>query len=145
MIGYKNSNICLSQSKSNIERKIGELIRNVNGIHQDDPSIKEYIQIPNQIQLDSIILNPILYFSFNNDKLIYFSANFMIDNIEFDNRETTNLITKLCSFEITGAKELIDNRKTNIQNNKLLYIKSLKIDTMPQQFKRINYSIAAIP
>ena len=101
--------------------------------------------IPDQIQLNGITLNPILYFSFNDDSLINFTASYTIDNVDFENDKIEGIIKQLTVFEISGAQELIIQNKNSFTNHEYLYGKSIKVDTSSQYFQTITYSIAAIP
>jgi len=144
-IGYKNSGIYLDQIKSAVEKELGSLKQDPNGLNQGISSMEDYVLFPDQIKIDTVTLNPVLYFSFNDDRLIYFSASYTIDNVLFDNRDMPALLAKLSDHELRGIKELMTGSKTSRVNHEGLYSKSIRLDTIPQQFKTINYSIAAIP
>ena len=141
-IGYQNHEISLGDSFEEINGKIGKLKLDVNSENSDD--FKNYLKIPNQIEVENLQINPIIFLRFNRDKLVRFETVYTID-------ETVNpikfqtLIEKLGKNELSEIDELINMKRKSIANNKELWLRRIDIDTISGEYPKIKYRVQAIP
>lgn len=141
-IGYQNYKISLGDSYEEINGKIGELKLDVNSENSDD--FKNYIKVPNQIEIESLQINPIIFLRFNRNKLVRFEIVYTID-------ETVNpikfqtIIENLGKDELSEIDELVNMKRKRIANNKKLWLRRIDIDTISGEYPKIRYRVQAIP
>ena len=144
-VGYQRLGIHLDEDYQDVYKKLGKLKVDVNGMNQNNLSVDDYLHIPDPIRLEGIDLNPILYLSFIDQKLISFTVSYTIDTPQLDLLKMETLLKKLSNNELPGLKDLLDSNRQNIQDHEHLYLKFYEVDTLEGYFNHIRYSIRAIP
>lgn len=141
-IGYQNHEISLGDSFEETNGKIGKLKLDVNSENSDD--VKNYLKILNQIEIENLQINPIIFLRFNRDKLVRFETVYTIDET-INSINFQKLIEELGRNELTKIKELANMKRKSIANNKELWLRRLDIDTTSGEYPKIKYRVQAIP
>jgi len=141
-IGYQNHKISLGDSFEKTNGKIGNLKLDVNSDNSND--VKNYLKISNQIEVESLQINPIIFLRFNRDKLVGFETVYTIDGtVNSINFQT--LIEKLGEDELSEIDELVNMKRKSITNNKELWLRRIDIDTTSGEYPKIRYRVQVIP
>ncbi len=141
-IGYKNYKISLGDSYEEVSEKIGKLKLDVNSENSDN--FNNYLRIPNQVEVENMKVNPIIFLRFNKDELVSFEIVYSIDEA-LNSIDFQKLIEELGKSELTMIEDLINNKRKSITNNKELWLRRIDVDTISGEHTKITYVTRAIP
>ncbi|GMQ25747.1 hypothetical protein Aoki45_24290 [Algoriphagus sp. oki45] len=141
-IGYQNHEISLGDKYEEINGKIGKLKLDVNSDNSDD--VKNYLKIPNEIKIENLQINPIIFLRFNGDELVRFETVYTIDE-KVKPMNFQKIIEKLGEGELSEIDELVNMERKSIANNRELWLRRIDIDTISGEYPKIKYRVQVIP
>lgn len=141
-IGYQNHGISLGDNYKEVNDKIGDWKLDVNSDNNKD--LKNYHIIPDQMEIGTLKLNPIIFLRFNKNKLVRFEIDYTIDET-VRQIDYQSILDKLAKEELTEIDDLVKLNRKRIFSNNELWLRKIDIDSVSGAHPNIKYRVQALP